>query len=241
MFRRPSLRTVLLATALMALAIADAAHAQLGTTYDTDQLPTVKGKVAQYLPTPRGEVEGLLLADGTEVQLGPFASTQLVFAVKPGDTVTVHGLHARALPMVAAASVTNDATGVTVLGGPPRLREPEQVEAKGTVRIVLHNLRGDADGVLLTNGTVVRLPPPAAQKFADLLAPGRLLDARGVGYSGPLGKAVAARAIGPDAAHLAMVPRPGWALLHGAHRWGTEGAGRPPGQPEPAPPPPAQQ
>src|SRR5580698_6762744 len=125
---RLNFKTALLAGALMALAAGDVAFAQLGTTYDPAQLPTVKGKVAQYLPTPRGDVDGLLLDDGTEVQVGPFASTQLVFAVKPGDSVTIHGLKARALPLVAAASVTNDSSGVTVLGGGPRMREPAQVE-----------------------------------------------------------------------------------------------------------------
>jgi hypothetical protein len=230
---RPSLRTALLATALMGLAVADVAYAQLGTTYDTDQLPAVKGKVAQYLPTPRGDVEGLLLTDGTEVQLGPFASTQLVFAVKPGDEVTIHGLHARALPMVAAASVTNDATGVTVLGGPPRLREPAEVDIAGTVKMPLHDLRGEVNGVLLADGTVLRLPPPEARKFADLLVPGHAVVARGAGYAGPLGKAIATSAIGPDADHLTEVPRPrpAWTMLLGPHH-------HDPDAPPPAPPPP---
>jgi len=69
----------------------------------------------------------------------------------------------------------------------------------------------------------------------------------GIGYAGPLGKAVSAREIGPDAAHLVRIagPRPGWGGLfghgHGPHEWGHDGDGpmmHGPGGPDGAPPPP---
>jgi hypothetical protein len=242
---RLKLKTALLASALMALAAGDVAYAQLSATYDPAQLPEVKGKVAQYLPTPRGDVDGLLLDDGTEVQVGPFASTQLVFAVKPGDSVTIHGLKARALPMVAAASVTNDATGVTVVSLPPHMHEPPQVDIQGTVKATLHDPRGMANGVLLADATVVRLPPREAEKLGDMLAAGKTVVVHGFGYAGPLGKAVAAREIGPDAAHLTRIaaPRPGWGMFgheHGPHHWGHDGDGPmhgPDGEHDDMPPP----
>ena len=78
--------------------------AAMAPLYDPAQLPQFKGKVAQYSLTPRGEVDGLILADGTEVHVPPFVSTQLVFAVKPGDAVTIHGVKAQAIPMVMARS-----------------------------------------------------------------------------------------------------------------------------------------
>ena len=223
---RLKLKTALLASALMAIGAGDIALAQIGPAFDPAQLPAVKGKVVQYIPTPRGDVDGLLLDDGTEVQVGPAASTQLVFAVKPGDAVTIHGLKARALPMVAAASVTNDATGVTVLAGPPHLREAAQVSVEGHVKATLHDPRGDANGVLLDDGTVVRLPPPEARKLGDALAVGKDIVVRGEGYAGPLGKAVGAREIGPDAAHLVKIagPRPGWGAWMHEH-WGHEHGG----------------
>jgi hypothetical protein len=242
-------KTLLLAGTLMALGAGDVALAQLGPTYDPNQLPEVKGKVVQYLPTPRGDVDGLLLDDGTEVQVGPFASTQLVFAVKPGDSVTIHGLKAHALPMVAAASVTNDTTGVTLLSVGPRLQPPPQIDVQGRVRAALHDLRGETNGVLLDDGTVVRLPPDAVRELGDELATGKDIVVRGFGYSGPLGKAVAAREIGPDAAHLTTIarPRPSWGMMsreHGSYRWGEDGDGpmmHRPGEPAAAnPPPPAQ-
>jgi hypothetical protein len=186
------------------------AYAQHPPVYDPAQLPEVKGKVAQYTLTPRGDVDGLILADGTEVHLPPFLSTQVVATVKPGDAVTIHGLKARALAMVAAASITNDATGTTLavhrqmegrgLGTPQ--------DASGKIKALLHEPRGEVDGVLLEDGTQVRLPPSEARRLTAQLAAGLPLAVHGVGYTGPLGHVIAAREIGPDAAHLTKVAAP---------------------------------
>ena len=78
---RMKLRYALLAATLITAGISGVALAQKGPVYDPAQLPEVKGKVAQYLLTPRGDVDGFLLADGTEVHVAPRLSTQLVFAV----------------------------------------------------------------------------------------------------------------------------------------------------------------
>src|SRR5438094_9990166 len=54
--------------------------------------PTVSGTVQQYLLTPHGEVEGLLLSDGTIVRFPPHPSAAMTATVKPGDVMTVAGL-----------------------------------------------------------------------------------------------------------------------------------------------------
>jgi len=207
----------LLAATLIAAGASGVALAQRGPVYDPAQLPEVKGKVAQYLLTPRADVVGVILTDGTEVYVAPRLSAQLVFAVKPGDAVTIHGLKAKAIPMVMGASVTNDATGATVTGG---LHAPmTQFEATGKVKAQLHSPRGDVDGVLLEDGTIVRLPPPEAQKFATELAPGQPLFVHGFGYEGALGKIVAARTLGPDKDHTQPVASPHMPGP-GGHMWG---------------------
>ena len=213
------LRTALLAAVVFSAGIGTMAYAQTDTVFNLDQLPMTNGTVAQYLPTPRGEVDGLLLTDGTEVHVPPHLSTQLVFAVKPGDEVTIHGLHARAVKLLAAAEVTNDATHVTIAwGGPHGMRGGHKLHAEGTVKAPLYGPRGEINGVLLADGTVVRLPPPEAHKLAAMLDVGKTVVARGVGYAGPLGRSLDARQIGPDAAHLVAVtgPRPPWG---GPHWW----------------------
>jgi len=195
------------------------AAAQGVATYDANQLPAIQGKVAEYSLTPRGDVDGLILADGTEVHLPPHLGTQLVFAVKPGDAVTIHGLKAKALAMVQAMSVKNDATGVTVTdtgaGGPPGPHAQRQtLNATGVIKSQLHGPRGDLNGALLQDGTIVRLPPPEAQRLASILTAGAPLMVQGEGFEGPLGRVIEARSIGPDAGHLSQVAAP----PHSGHR-----------------------
>ena len=97
-----------------------AAAADTAPLYNPDQLPAQRGQVRQFTLTPRGDIDGLILADGTEVKTPPHLSTQIAYSVKPGDTVVIHGLHAAALPLIQAASITDEATGRTVVdNGPP--------------------------------------------------------------------------------------------------------------------------
>ena len=207
----PAFKSILLAGALL-FGIGGVAGAQLSSTYDPTQLPEVKGKVAQYTLTPRGDVDGLILEDGTEVHFPPSSSTELVFAVHPGDVVTIHGLKARAIPMVAAASITNDGTGTTVtaqFGRGMRWGNDRAMQASGTIKEVLHGPRGEANGALLNDGTEIRMPPPEAAKLGDALTAGKPLFVKGNGVASPLGKIILARQIGPDESHLTEVAGPG--------------------------------
>lgn len=235
------MKTALLAATL--LAGSAAAWAQSDPTYDPAQLPETKGKVAQYTLTPRGDVDGLILEDGTEVNTTPRISTQLVFAIKPGDSVTIHGLKAKALPLVAAGSITNDTSGVTVIDQPGRGPEAASMDVSGTIKSLLHGRRGEVNGALLSDGTVVRLPPPAAQEMSAQLVAGKSVFVRGNGEATPLGRVIAARQIGADANNLTAVGGPPrwdrWMhdMMHG--KPGPHGPGRgPDGDDGPPPPPP---
>ncbi|MFC7478141.1 hypothetical protein ACFQS7_27595 [Dankookia sp. GCM10030260] len=216
---RPSIRTAILAaTAALALGGGALVAAQpmplpgAAATFDPTQLPETRGTIARYTLTPRGEVDGFLLRDGTQVHVPPHLSTQLVFAVRPGDAVTVRGLKALGAPLVSAVSVANDDGGVAVVdagGGPRGAQRPMQVAGK--VQATLRGPRGEVNGAVLEDGTILRLPPREAERFADLLQPGQTVAARGDGLSGPLGTVVAAHGFGPSADRLADVgglPRP---------------------------------
>ena len=205
-------RHAFLVAALIAGATGIAA-AQDAATFDPSQLPAIPGKVAQYSLTPRGDVDGLILTDGTEVHLPPHLGTQLVYAVKPGDAVTVRGLRARAIPMVQAMSISNDATGTTVSdngpGGPRGPRGAEQpLTAEGRIKAQLHGPNGDLNGALLDDGTIVRLPPTEAQRMAANLTPGAPLYVQGNGFAGPLGRVIEATSIGPNQGQLAQIAVP---------------------------------
>jgi hypothetical protein len=208
------LRKVLLMSGLLA-GTSGLAFAQGAATFDPAQLPAIKGKIAQYSLTPRGDVDGLILQDGTEVHLPPHLSAQLAYAVKPGDSVTVHGLKAITIPMVQAMSVTNDATGQTVTDtGPPGpgRRGPgtadQMLTAQGRIKMQLHGPQGDLNGVLLDDGTIIHLPPPEALRLAAGLTPGQVIYAVGDGFVGPLGKVIAAQAVGPNQAQAVAIAAP---------------------------------
>ncbi len=211
----PRLRTLLLAATLFAGA-GGAAIAQMdATTYDPQQLPTIKGQVAEYSLTPRGDVDGLILTDGTEVHLPPHLGAQLVFAVKPGDSVTVRGLKARAIPVVQAMQVTNDSTNQSVTDTGPGVgpRGPygpggQPMTAQGKVKQDLYGPRGDLNGVLLDDGTQVHLPPPEAQRLAAQLAPGQTVYVTGIGMASPLGKVIGAQAVGSSSTQLTQIAAP---------------------------------
>ena len=95
------------------------------------------------------------MTDGTEVKTPPHLSTQIAVTLHGGDAVTVHGLRAAAIALIEATSVTNDATGQTVVdfGPPPKGpaggwwgRNPGQATLQGRVRMTLHGPRGGVNG-----------------------------------------------------------------------------------------------
>ena len=81
--------------AAMSVASGSAALAQATVSSPTPpgafQLPETRGTVERFTLTPIGELDGVILADGTEVHLPPHLTAQLASAVRVGDTVTVQG------------------------------------------------------------------------------------------------------------------------------------------------------
>lgn len=229
--KRTAHRTLLaaLATATV-LSMGTIAHAQAGgALWDASRLPETKGTVKQYTLTPRGDIDGLILNDGTEVTLPPHLTGQVAFAVRPGDAVTIHGLKATNLPLIDAMSVTNFVTGATILDNGPPDRATEQT-ITGRIAATLHGKRGEVNGALLDNGTNLRLPPPEAERLQQLLAPGSTVTVRGSSLATPLGTVIDVSAIGtsPDQLTELAAPPP---------RGGPGGRGPRPGPPDFGPPP----
>lgn len=215
---RHTRNALLIATMLAGVGGIAAAVGQEAST-DASRLPAIHGKVLQYDLTPRGDVDGLILQDNIEVHVRPDLGTQLTALVRPGDAVTIHGLKARSAPVVQALSVTADDGGRTLTdtgptGRPPPPHRPApdadgaSMQAQGPVRMLLHGPRGDLNGALLQDGTLVHLPPPEAARLAASLTVGHTLVAEGSGVRNALGTAIDAARIGPDASHLAEVAHP---------------------------------
>ena len=163
----------------------------------------VKGKIAQYSLTLRGMVDGLILTDGAEIRLPRHISTELAFIVRPGDAVTIRGIKTAGTPGMTVATVTNDATGVVVDASPSAA--PAKINAESRIKLQLHDQGGRLNGVLLDDGTVVRMPPIDAEQHAAALAVGSPLFVSGDGISTPLGKVIAAHEIGPNPSDVAKI------------------------------------
>jgi len=182
-------------------------------------LPSFNGKVQQFTLSPRGEIDGLILSDGTEVKTPPHLSTSIAYSIRPGDAVTIHGLRAAAIPLLQATSITDRTSGRTIVDvgpgsgrdGPRPLygtRVSGMAEAHGAIRMSLHGARGEINGVLLADGTVLRLPPEAAANRGSLLQPGKVVVARGDERSNPIGRVLEVRAFGSSRSDLTPIDAP---------------------------------
>jgi hypothetical protein len=205
---------------------------------------TVNGRVARWLLNPNGEVDGLLLADGTQVAFPPHLSAALTEAVKAKDAVEITGRRGESGTLVRASMIRNTTSGRSVADEPgagpgPRRPAPPAagaltaMNASGRIGTLLHTGRGDINGVLLQDGTIVRFPPHVGADLADTLKPGAAFYARGYGTRTAQGNALEATALGTDAETAREVfagPRP-------AARPGPDGAPPRPGAPgRPMPP-----
>lgn len=164
------------------------------------------GTLIRFTINPEGNVDGFLLADDTLVSLPPHLGVQLVALVRPGDRLSVEGWRTVKGDMKAQI-VRNDGTGASLVDQPPvpgaGLLPPDvrgvrliKLSVTGLVLRMTSAPLGEPDGVMLDNGTIVKLTPLGAQQFAALLKPGTQVAAVGYGTRNAYGEALQATAFG---------------------------------------------
>ncbi|MHB1302667.1 MAG: hypothetical protein ACYCZB_04240 [Acidiphilium sp.] len=207
-------KTILLAGAAAAL-LGGAASAATTADSGVASLPSYSGTVKHFTITPRGSIDGVILSDGTDVMFPPYLSTQIAYAVKLGDQVTVHGLKAANEPVVQGVSIADGSRTVTDNGPPPGFGPghhgaPTQMMVQGKIAQFLYGPHGEKNGVLLDDGTALHMPPPALDRtsVAKLLKPGDQVAAVGAGTSNELGKVVMVQQIGADYTDLLRLAMP---------------------------------
>ncbi|MCE5991379.1 hypothetical protein LVV80_05030 [Pseudomonas sp. KCA11] len=156
------------------------------------------------LINPYGEVDGLRLSDGTIARFPPHMADALTATVKVGDAVRIIG-RAETRGTVKADAIIHADSGRTVYDQPPpvgqgrvlppHLRaqrlQPQQVE--GHVDTVLTGPRGEANGVILSDGSIVRFPPESLRLSVQAGAP---FAASGLGTRNAFGTALEAVSMG---------------------------------------------
>jgi hypothetical protein len=174
---------------------------------------TIRGTVSQYMMNPDGLVDGILLSDNTIVRFPPHMSQQLVQAVKPQDLVNVDGF-IQYQGTIHATTITNPTSQEAVVEIPPSPQNPppgpgqrvrQTMNANGTIKVLTHADRGEIDGAVLDNGTIVHFPPPVGTQYASLFQVGAPLAAVGYGSINSFGRSLEATSICSSADHLQTV------------------------------------
>lgn len=180
-----------------------------------DQAPAAQGTIERYLLDPRGEVEGLLLANGPYMYVTSRAAEQLLRALKLGDQVRVYGRPVPAEGLVLPDVIKN-LTRRTTFIVPVRLDLPlpeqesrlsvTELYASGTIRVLLyHPFKHVVQGLILSDQTQVRLPLDASEELRRSFHVGDTVTVRGNGTLNQFGRAIEALAIGRDPGSLSTL------------------------------------
>jgi hypothetical protein len=215
----PSACFALLATTALAQAPPPPPVIGVATQAAWGQQADIQGIVKAFTMTPVGDLEGLILTDGTEVHVPPHLSTQLAAAVRPGESVRVFGWRSSVPNFVVATSLTGQRGQSVVDQGPPPpgMRPPppppgqpapgaQQATVQGRVQQILHGPRGDVNGALLDDGTILKFPPPLAWQASSTLQPGQVVTVQGWALSTSYGRVVDAQTIGAGPTQVSQTP-----------------------------------
>jgi len=184
--------------------------------FDPTQLPSFTGTVERYLVNPRGDTDALLLREGAQIVFPPEFGDAVRHVAPAGRPIIVWGIRARKAPVITmlAFAPTAQAEPVVVdrvywrLVGRNAADQAERLTVAGVVKTPYYTPQGDVTGAVLEDGSVVLVPPGAAETLHDLLRPGAKLAAEGRGVAGDAGRAIAAERIGDSAETLRPLPAP---------------------------------
>jgi hypothetical protein len=196
---------VRIAIALTVAAVIAPASAQVPTApADGIFAPVAQGSVLRFTITPQGDVDGLTLADGTQVNFPPHMSDELVAAIRPGDPVVIQGF-AETQGTIKAFAISDTKTNQSVVEHPPvtpplppHLRNVglSQLTVNGTIQRLSYGPRGEVNGAILDDGSAVRFPPDVGYQLVSLLQVGQGITATGYGTQNQYGRAIEVTAIG---------------------------------------------
>lgn len=166
----------------------------------------LSGVIKRFLINPDGEVDGMLLADNTLVRFSPQVGTQVASSMSTGDGVSLSGF-TQPGNALRASQIVDTRNGRSIADPVPPVdaqRRPRSLAGIGLVKLdavgpvlrITSAPRGEPDGVLLADGTVIKLTPPAAMQFPNLLKPGVTIAAQGYGTRNRYGESFQATAFG---------------------------------------------
>ncbi|MEH2153693.1 hypothetical protein [Nostoc sp.] len=178
---------------------------------------TFTGEVKQYLLNPEGKVDGLLLNNGLQVKFPPQMADSLVAMITPNTNVSIFGnsgFSTRFGQEVRAKKITNSQTGQTLVEQPPttapqppNLSNYSTLSAEGTAQNWLVGHRGEINGVIISNGTIVKFPPHVGEQLASMANIGNTIQAKGFGTRNRYGQILEATALSVNGQSVSLQPK----------------------------------
>lgn len=195
------------------------------------------GTFAQYILSPHGDVDGIMLQDGTVARFPPHAYTGQANALAKGDKVHIEGevtngpsgrvvghpLVKKGDVVLVARDAPPPSPGAPPPNGEPRPPGPREelalISGTGTIQSFSSDPRGNIDGVILSDGTVAHTGRKAHLDTLGLKV-GDNVTVTGRGGAYPQGKALHIESIKLPNGETRTVERPR-AELARATRSGT--------------------
>lgn len=186
----------------------------LNAIAQTDASIEVRGTLQRYLMNAHGQVDGLLLTDGTQIRFPPHMSKKLISVISPKDEVSAKGFRENK-NVFNAEFITNMKTrrslGASVpflnafeqedLYGNPMPRPnrgmnshigQKQMSASGKIQTQLFDRRGRVNGVILSDDSIVHFRKIVEEESNVYLDVGQPLSASGYGTANAFGKTLEA-------------------------------------------------
>ncbi len=163
---------------------------------------TVRGTVKEFTTAPKGEVDGVILADGKWVHWPPHLEARFTAIIAKGDRVKAAGYWETGpkgdtkLEVSILTNLANDkfaenpdrpAPAQFLTGDKPASRIGEAQTARGTVKAFTNAPKGEVDGLMLSDGTWVHWPPHLQDRFTAVVSKGDRVKAIGFMETGPRG------------------------------------------------------
>lgn len=161
---------------------------------------TVAGRVKTFVKNDHDDIDGITLENGSSIHFPPHMSDAVTKLVQVGDLIEVHG-HDKTLKhgekVFEAERIGKDRESVEIKpprpprGGPRGPKGPRESEepmtVTATVREFHSNRHGDVDGLILSDGTEVKVPPHQGADLQEVAKVGSEVRVEGRRHQTPHG------------------------------------------------------
>ena len=175
------------------------------------EVTEARDTIAQYLISPRGDLDGLLLSGGMFVKFPPHLSRELASLVKPGDGVVAVG-QLEGPELMKGYVIANQETGIALRDIKPSPRERSDASeplrsfsVHGKIKHLKRDPKGRCDGAILEDGTILEFPPHAGEAFVDHTKADQIVHATGFGTANHHGASVAVAMFGSSPESLVPI------------------------------------